>query len=222
MEQQNKRRFSLEDDFMKTRSDTHLYGFMRCLSTAMPDGEKNGKPQWKEYLLKSTFNKSKKVVMDVCGIGTPKTFKRHIDDLIEAGLIEEGKITVKDKDYACYFFPFDYDTNFKLIDKELVKYMVDAGNGMTIRVYIYLLNCSTAKKDWEFTLKEIVEALGYNREYQPLQEVVGNVLDMLQKCGLINYIDTYKTHIDGATGREIPTPIKILKSISAVCPTSQK
>lgn len=211
MEQkQNKRRFSLEDDFMKTRTDTHLYGFMRCLSTAMPDGE--GK--WKEYLLVSTFNKSKKVVMGVCGIGTQKTLKRHIDDLIAANLIEVGSIKVKGKDYACYFFPFDYDGNFKLLDKELVRYMVDTGNAMTIRTYLYLLNCSTAKKDWEFSCKEIVEALGYDREYQPMQKTVGNILDALKKCGLINYIDTYKTHIDDATGREVPEPVKILKSVS--------
>lgn len=153
---------------MKTRVDAHLYGFMRCLSTA-----RRNEGQWEEYLLKTTFNKSKKVVMDVCGIGTARTFKRHLDSLIECGLVEEGTIKVKNEkgkeyEYACYFFPFDYDGNYKLMDKELLKYLVNTSNGISIKVYLYLLNCSTAKKDWEFTIKEIVAALGYDEDYQDM------------------------------------------------------
>ena len=211
---ENKRRFSLDDDFMKTRADTHLYGFMRCLSTAMPDQSNPGK--WKEYLLVSTLNKSKKIIMGVCGIGTTRTFKRHLDELIAAGLVEEGKITVKGKDYACYFFPYDYDGNFKIIDKELVRYMVDTGNAMTIRVYLYLLNCSTAKTDWKFTQREIVKALGYAEDYQPMSKTVNNILDALKKCGLINYVSTWEQRVDDATGKTIPTEYKILKSVSTV------
>ena len=34
----NPRRFSLEDDFMKYDTDDLVYGFMRSISTAKPEG----------------------------------------------------------------------------------------------------------------------------------------------------------------------------------------
>lgn len=45
-----KRRFSLEEDFMKYDTDDLVYGFMRLISTAK---KING--EWKEYLLVKTF-----------------------------------------------------------------------------------------------------------------------------------------------------------------------
>ncbi len=53
------------DNFMKSRIDARLYGFMRCLSAIEPD----------EGLLKSTLTMNKKAAMEVC---TPKTFTRHV------------------------------------------------------------------------------------------------------------------------------------------------
>lgn len=46
MEKEIKRIFSLGDDFMDFHTDDIVYGFMRTLSTAKPDG----KNKFKEYL----------------------------------------------------------------------------------------------------------------------------------------------------------------------------
>lgn len=207
-QQEHKRRFSLEEDFMKSRINAQLFGFMRCLSTAMPKGDK-----WEEYLLKSTFNKSKKILMDVCGIGTTKTLKRHIDSLIEAGLVEEGVMRSNGKEYPCYYFPFDYDGNYKLIEKDLVRYLVETRSSIAIKVYLYLLNCSTAKKDYEFTITEISKALGYAPSSQSPEATIRNCLQSLKREGIINYVDTYKQKKDDTTDKIIPVPIKILKFV---------
>lgn len=220
---QQKRRFSIDEDFMKARIDAHLYGFMRCLSTARPATreELNEKPKCEqtEYLLASTLNKSKKIIMDVCGIGTTKTFRRHILDLIEAGLIEEGKIKVKNEkgkeyEYDCYFFPFDYDGNYKLIDKEFLRYLVDTGNAMSIKVYLYLLNCSTAKDNWVFTINEISVALGYARSTQTAESVIKDCLECFKRQGIVEYVDTYEQVMDAATGESKPVPKKVLKFVA--------
>lgn len=211
-EKQPKRRFSLEDDFMKSKIDQTLYGLMRCWSTTMPAD--TGKCKYTEYLYASNFifSKHTKLLADLCGIKTQRTFRNHILKLIEVGLVEEGSIKVNGKDYACYFFPYDYDGAYKLISKELLEYLVYTGNKVSIKVYLYLLNCSTCKDSWEFTNKDIVEAIGYDREYQPIQAAVKAILENFRDCGLINFEEVHKT-VMSENGKQHQYDYKVLKYV---------
>lgn len=109
------RRFSLEDDFMNFKTNDLLYGFMRGLSTARPI--ENDK--WQEYLPIKTFKKNKKLIAGICDCST-RTIERHIDKLFEAGLLNEGVEIVeqngKQYEYPCYWFPFDEEGKYKLVD----------------------------------------------------------------------------------------------------------
>jgi hypothetical protein len=111
----NKRRFSLEEDFMNFKTNDLLYGFMRGLSTARP--VEGGK--WQEYLPIKEFKKNKRLIAGICDCST-RTIDRHIDLLFAAGLLDEGIEIVesngKQYEYPCYWFPYDNNGKYKLID----------------------------------------------------------------------------------------------------------
>ena len=213
MEQmKNPRRFSLNEDFMKYDTDDLVYGFMRSISTAEPDGNK----KYKEYLTIKKFQEEKKTIAAICGT-TTKTITNRLAKLIERGLVEESTISVKKKtgteEVPCYRFPFNYDGIYKIIEQEMVGYLVSTRNSQAIRIYLYLLNCSTLKEDYAFTIKEIKKALGYSETTKSIDTVINNVLNSFQKEGLIRFT---KEQFDcvSDSGGETKTTRMILKFIA--------
>lgn len=198
------RRFSIDEDFMSYDTDDLLYGFMRSISTAKPLGNN----KYEEYLAIKTFQKEKKVIQNICGT-TAKTITNRLNKLIERGLVELGEVD----NIPCYFFPYDYDGTFKLIDKELVSYLVSTRNAQAIRVYLYLLNCSTYKNDYVFTIGEIKKALGYAESTKSCEKVIGYVLESFQKEGVIRVKKEWQPIID-TCGKETHTERMILKFIA--------
>ena len=217
--EQTKRRFSLEDDFMKARIDAQLYGIMRCLSTAMPT--KNSNQQWKEYLLVSTINNNRKLIMDVCGIGTVKTLNRHIEMLIEAGLAEKSSIEINGFEYDCYFFPYDYDGVYKLISKDLLFVIVNGLQPLSLKIYLYLLNCSGINQNYEFTLNELKDVLGYSQSTKTVDKVLNLSLGILKELKIIDFYDTTTRYVD-KNGIEQEKPVKKLLFIATECPENLK
>lgn len=181
-----KRRFSLEKDFMNFKTNDLLYGFMRGLSTASPEG--NGK--WREYLPIKTFKQNKKLIAGICDCST-RTIERHIDALFEAGLLDEGVEIVESKgkryEYPCYWFPYKENGKHKLIDQELVKYLVNTRNSQAIRIYLYLLNKYQWKKDYVFTQEEIRDALGYAPSTTSCMSLIRDCLSSFKAEGLIDF-----------------------------------
>lgn len=200
---------------MNYKTDDLVYSFMRCLSTAKPDPENEGK--YIEYLLKSSFTKDKKTIAGICGC-TMKTIANRLDKLIAAGLVEEGKIQAekgnKIYEYDCYYFPYDYDGTYKLLDKEMVRYLVYTRNSCAIRIYLYLLNCSTYKKDYMFTIGEIKKAMGYAESTKSADDMIRCVLTSFKKEGVIKYEEIHELMVNEKTGKAVPVPKMILKFIA--------
>ena len=181
------RRFSLEDDFMNFKTNDLLYGFMRGLSTARPV---EGQKEWQEYLPKKNFKKNKKLIAGICGC-TTRTIDNQIEKLFEAGLLDEGievvEVNGKEYDYECFWFPYDTNGKYKLIDQDLVKYLVNTRNSQGIRIYLYLLNKFQWKKDYIFTVQEIKEALGYASTTKTCDELIRDCLASFKAEGLIKF-----------------------------------
>lgn len=126
-----------------------------------------------------------------------RTITREIDALIESGLITldvevEFISTGKEKIVKVYHFPVDKENNpFKIIDKKILKYLVDTSNGQCIRVYLYLLNKYLWKQDLDqdyiFTIQEIKEALGYSTTTKAADETIKNILACFKSQGVIRY-----------------------------------
>lgn len=191
------RRFSLEEDFMNWDTNDLLYGFLRSLSTARPEVEngkvlktKSGKDRWREYLPVKTYKKNKKLIAGLCNC-SPKTIDRHLEKLFERNLLDEGieVITVNgvEYEYECFWFPYDENGTYKLIDKEVITYLINTRNTHAIRIYLYLLNKYQWKKDYIFTIQEIKEALGYAESTKTCDVLIKNVLASFKAEGIISY-----------------------------------
>lgn len=209
------RRLSLKEDLMHSRTNLQLYGLLRCLSTAKPTEDQSS---WKEYLPKSTLTKAKKLLLQACGI-TSRTFTRHLNDLLAEGLVQEGTFLAKEKELPCYYFPYDYNGIYKLVDKQLLFYLVSSGNGITLRIYLYLLNKSGLKEDYEFTKKELAEALGFSASYRDRSffSLLENNLISLQKNKIISYSSTTIPYVTDI-GTTVPKPTLILHAIATQLP----
>ena len=198
----NVRRFSIEEDFINFKTNDLLYGFMRSLSTARPEVEDgkvvktaNGKTKYREYLPLKTFRKNKKLIAAICNV-TPRTIDNHIEKLAEAGLIDQGIERIETNgqtyDYECYWFPYDEDGLYKIVDKNVVEYLVHTRNAHAIRVYLYLLSKYQWKKDYIFTLQELKEALGYAASTKTCDALIKNVLASFKAEGIIKYEKIYE------------------------------
>ena len=217
----NPRRFSLDDDFMKSKCDDLVYGFMRSISTSRDATaeELKAHPKIKriEYLTLKKFQEEKKVIQVICGC-SPKTITNRVKKLIEEGLVKEKIHIVKDNNgeehkYPCYIFPYDYDGIYKVISQEMVSYLVATRNSQAIRIYLYLLNCSTQKEDYVFTIKEIKKALGYAESTKSADKIIKMVLDSFSKEGVIKF-DKEWQEIINPNGKQTRTERMILKFIA--------
>lgn len=220
------RLFSLEDDFMNFKTDDLLYGFLRTLSTAEPLYEK-GKPSGKceEYLTKKEYLKNKKAIAALCGCST-RTIERHLETLFATGLIEEGikEVNILNKDgtesyydYACFWFPHDEKGKYKIIEKDMLSYLITTRNPQCIRVYLYLLNKYEWKKskgqEYVFTLMELQKALGYSENTKGISTMFSNIVDSLAREGIIRYENIYE-YVESEGGEIHKVPRKVLKFVA--------
>lgn len=200
------RRFSLEDDFMNYGIDDLLFGSMYYLATFHPGVNKL-------YLTKKNYAKNRKNFYNLEDGGNAKTLKRHLDKLIEKGLVAEEDIKVNGENYPSYVFPYNYDKKYQLIDAEMLWYIVSTRNRQSVKIYIQLLNWYLWKSKEEecfiFTNKDIMKALGYSTDNKIASSVVSNVLESLAREGVIKYEEYYENCVD-ENGKTIPSPRKKL------------
>ena len=161
-----KRRFSIEPSFIQSRTNDLIYAFMRSISTINP------KPQPKEYLSLTTLKTNRKLFLNICDL-TPRQFTRALNKLID-----EGLVTFENDNY---YFPFDYDERYKLIDKNMLKYLINTRSIHAIRIYLILLNFYSYKKGYVFTLKEIKTLLGYSENNYDFNKTIQDILISLKR-----------------------------------------
>lgn len=210
MNKEYTRRFSLEENFMNYDSNDLLYGALQYLATYHPELHLL-------YLTKKNYTKSKQQLMAICGLDS-RGIKRHLDRLIEKGLIKEKKIYVGENkvEYDCFVFPYDTKEKYQIINNEMLWYVVSTRNKQAVRVYIYLLNKYNWKNNYEFSNKELIEALGYstNGNNALASSMVSNILESFKREGVIDYTEYYEIKIDNC-GRQIPTPKKALVFVAS-------
>lgn len=199
------RRFSLENDFMNYSIDDLLFGIMCHLATYHPKEERI-------YLTKQNLSKNRKVIYNCCNLNS-RTLKSHIDKLIEKGLVKEEDVDCGNAVYPCYTFPYDYDTNYQIVDWELLWYLISTRNKGCIQVYIYLINKYLWKEKSEekyvFTNKELQVALGYSPNTELADSFISNILESMAREGIIKFEEFYAEQtLDN--GEIVPKPQKKL------------
>ena len=197
------RRISLEEDFLNFKTNDLLYGFMRSLSTARPEIENgqavktaNGKTKYREYLPIKTFKKNKKLIAGILNVN-PKTIGNQLEKLLESGLVDQGIEEMNGTDCECYWFPYDEDGRYKIVEKEVIEYLVHTRNAHAIRIYLYLLSKYQWKKDYIFTIQELKEALGYAESTKSCDALIRNVLASFKAEGILKFT-TVECQIDSS------------------------
>ena len=205
-EKVRKRRLSLEDNFMNYGIDDLLFGSMYYLATFHPEVRKL-------YLTKKNYAKNRKNFYNLEDGGNAKTLKRHLDKLIEKGLVAEEDIKVNGESYPSYVFPYNYKEKYQLVEAEMLWYIISTRNRQAVKIYIQLLNWYLWKEKTDeqfvFTNKDIMKVLGYSTDNKVASSMVSNVLESLSREGVIKYENYFEEHIND-DGRSIPTPKKRL------------
>ena len=129
-------------------------------------------------------------ICSIIGIKSPKTYRTHLNYLLEAGYLEERE-GEKDR----YYLPRLEEAYFQF-PLPTIQFLLDTATDNVIKVYIYLgqrYKYGQSKGiDFEFSLEDIATHIGLKlnnnqREYTMLN----NVLDCLQNNGLITYVSYY-------------------------------
>ena len=201
-----KRRMSLEDNFMNYGIDDLLFGSMYYLATFHPIAKKL-------YLTKKNYTKNRKMFYNLEDNGNAKTLKRHLDKLIEKGLVVEEELVINGEKYPSYVFPYDYDKKYQLIEKDMLWYIISTRNRQAVKIYTQLLNWYLWKKENDeffiFTNKDIMKILGYSTDNKMASSMVSNILESLSREGVIRYENYFEDCIAN-NGIVVPTPKKKL------------
>lgn len=176
---------------MSYKSDDLLYGFMRNISSSREEDRL-------EYLPIRQFQKVKKVISQLCGY-SPRQINSKLVKLQQQGLLGERLLD----DEMVYVFPYDYEGRYKIINKEMLTYLINTRNGNVIRIYLYLLN----KYEWRdhyFTIGELKRAMGYSDTTKTADQAIKDVLESLRKEGIIDFEKVWCV-VCTAMGKSVPT-----------------
>lgn len=194
------RRLSLEKDFMNRISDDLIYGLMLCFATYNPNDKEL-------YLSKKNFAKNRRIFYELCDLGkTPSQYGRklkyRVDNMLDIGLIAE--------DDNNYYFPYDVNGKYRIIDKDMLRYIIDTRSKFAVKVYIILADWfswkSLMKERYYFSRSELAESLGYSRDNSEFRVTIDHVLESLDREGIIQYTPVDVKRITD-TGREIVVPL---------------
>ena len=194
---------------MNYNSDDLLFGAMQYLATFHPEMKLL-------YLTKKKYKKEQANLANLCGV-TKGTITRHLNRLIEKGLVKEKVIYLgaNQEKYECFTFPYDYDGKYQIIDNEMLWYVVSTRNHQAVRVYITLLNWYKWKAQtgefYNFDNKDILEKLGYSIKSNNAlaTSMITNILESFWREGVIDYEEYYEKREDN-NGNIIPMPQKRL------------
>lgn len=205
------RRISLDDDFMNHKSGSDiLYGFMLNRATYNKDEDVL-------YLTKSKFTRLKMSLKPLFS-GMGRTFLTdNLNKLKKAGFLEEGFTkTAQNPRTPCYIFPNQNYKRYKLINNDLLLYIVCTRNNLAVRIYTYLLDKYEWKKRehdyYDFTIKELKQACGYAATTKTCDELIKINLLSLKREGIIDYEDTYLLN-----DNDVVYPAKTLTFVAASC-----
>lgn len=202
MSKQQQRRFSLEDNYMKnSKVNDYLYGTLQSISKYDTKAkvryvDNSDYVAYKSRVAENTVNKSGKSV-------SVRTIENHLKTLISCGFV------VKERDRLV--LPYDEKELYKLIPLDMLNYILDAHNNDVLKVYLYLLNKSQTKKNYNFTKKELLKSIGYNTTNQRDYDRINNILFSIR--------DKIVYFNDGHDKKGLP--IMTLKSVLVNAPTKK-
>lgn len=169
-----------ENTFLNTRTiNGELYAYLQSLSIF---GKNN------KAIVRYRDLPAQRIICERLKIKSPKTYRTHLNYLIDAGYVEEAE--------NGYVLP-EMENIYVLIPEDTLNYLCNNCQDHVIKIYIYLgqrykYSKEVLNRDYEFSLDEIAQHLGLNITHnQKLYEVINNALELLSNSGLIEYCQYY-------------------------------
>lgn len=130
----------------------------------------------------------KKTICDKIGIKQVRTLNVHLNYLIEQGYIID-KIT--------YYILPNVEDVYSLIPLETIQFLNDTVQEHVFKIYIYLAQRYSYKKNYEFTIAELAANIGLklNNHSRPYKQI-NNVLEILRLCGLIDFKEVKTSNVE--------------------------
>lgn len=189
-----KRRFSLEDDFMNYSTDDLLYGYLSYHSIFDP-------VEKERYIYVKNVAPLKKYIAAMIH-KTTKTVNNRIDKLIERGLLKKS---VK-YNQGVYIF-VEGEGRYQLVNYDILFYLLVNRNEFAIKIYAYLLNKylwkASSNEHYIFTLEELAKVMGYaESSIAGVTPMIGLVLDSFFREGLIKWRENIEMKM--VNGKMVP------------------
>ena len=172
------RNFSLGQDFMDKKVDDILFACMAYMTHY-------DKERQELYLNDSDLTDVRKYVKTLVSL-TSRQITAHIKILVEKNLV------LRDEERNRYVIRNFIHGQYYIVPCDILWYLIHTASKHVIQIYVYLADKYVYKKKndrlYEFTLKELAEALGYNtNNYQSYtNEVIKTCLTALAKQGIIS------------------------------------
>lgn len=180
-----KRRISLDVDKFNYNIDFVFYGFLLSIATAKPKNKQTelGNDEWELYLSEAKYKKCRPLLRKWLGDVSAQTVRNKLKKFIDIGMIAYNE---KEKIYT---FPYDYNSKYYIVSRDIIFYLCGTASSTVIQTYIYLASRFAWKKDYEFTVTEIKNALGYspNSQNSPIEKFIKAGLASLQVQGFIKF-----------------------------------
>ncbi|MCQ2388032.1 MAG: hypothetical protein MJ066_06295 [Clostridia bacterium] len=206
---EEKRKVSLEEDFMEWRTNDLLYGELLYMSSLAPDKTL--------YVTKDNFINARERIMETCEYSSAKSLYNNLDKLKKANLIAEANVAYnKTASKPSYVFLYNENNRYQFIQREMVYYLISTRNRNCLRIYTYLLNKLIWKKQngfpyYEFTLNELRTILHYDSKRTP-DKALRHIIESFYREGLIDYECAYRTCHD-KSGKTVPSPVFRLTNV---------
>lgn len=147
------------------------------------------------YYSKQNYINDLYIIKQLLGVQDKRTINKYINKLIDNKYIYEKE--------DIYYFPNnkEFNSNYYLIDKELLYNLCITKSTLTVQLFIYLSNRMKYKKakknsnEYLFTLKELKGILGYSEKSQNAA-IEKAIKEVLQTLKAENYIDYDNIYID--------------------------
>lgn len=158
--------------------DGELYAYLQSLS--YPNDKK-------ETIVSKKSMPTQAIICNALGIKSPKTYRSHLNYLIETGYVVDNGTE--------YYLP-NQEEIFFLIPLDTLKFLNDCLKEQVIKIYIYLgQRWKYKQNDYTFTLEEIAEHIGIKiGNHQRNYDIINNALICLYNNGLIDYVEYFENN----------------------------
>lgn len=187
LKKKHPKRIPMEGEFMKTKYNDNVYGWLQYNSFADEIGKEEHRTLTPKHII-DDLEPWKIIYKEYAPNGAKRKFKDEIKKYYKAGFIKDViYINKSGVEVECYELVYDRNELYYLISDRLLEYLVNTKSVHTVRILCYLAFKYNSNKYYTFTKKELLRnALGVKSvTHERSNKIIDDVLFDLEKSGFI-------------------------------------